>query len=198
MAERKKAAVFLDRDGVLNRCQVIGGKPYAPRSLAGFRLLPGARLAVDRLKAAGFVVVVVTNQPDIGNRLVSPKVVDAMHEKVRSRLAVDDIRLCPHRQNEGCQCRKPKPGMLIAAAQAWRIALGRSFMVGDRDGDIVAGHRAGCRTILVDRHYGEGLRAVPDARVTCVAKAADVVLQWSRSSENWPSDGREASASERN
>ena len=104
------------------------------------------------LKRAGFLVIVVTNQPDIGNGLVPAAVVEAMHAKLRGRVAVDDIRVCPHRQDEGCACRKPKPGLLRAAARDWRIDLKGSYLVGDRDGDIVAGKAAGCYTLLINRH----------------------------------------------
>lgn len=138
-----------------------GGKPYAPRRLQDFRLLPGVPKAVGALKRAGFLVVVVTNQPDIGHGLVPASVVQAMHAKLRARIAVDDIRVCPHRQDEGCACRKPKPGMLITAARRWKIDLRRSYMVGDRDGDIIAGNAAGCYTLLINRHYSEPRRAAP-------------------------------------
>ena len=145
-------AVFLDRDGVLNRCAVHGGKPYAPRRLADFRLLPGVAQAVRALKRAGFLVVVVTNQPDIGNGRVEAAVVEAMHRKLKARVPVDDIRVCPHRQDADCACRKPRPGMLLAAAADLRIDLKNSYMVGDRRGDIVAGKAAGCYTFLINRH----------------------------------------------
>jgi D-glycero-D-manno-heptose 1,7-bisphosphate phosphatase len=118
-----RRAVFLDRDGVINRCEVRDGKPYAPRRLNDFRLLPGATSAVHALKQAGLIVIVVTNQPDIGNGLVEAATVEAMHEKLRRRLPVDAIMTCPHRQNAGCACRKPKPGMLIEAAKKWHIDL---------------------------------------------------------------------------
>lgn len=151
----KRAAVFLDRDGVLNRALVRDGKPYAPRSLSEFRLLPGAAAAVRELKDAGFLAIVVTNQPDIGNRLVDRCTVNAMHERLRQRMPLDDIKVCEHRQNEGCSCRKPAPGMLMEAASDWDIVLADSFMVGDRIGDVVAGRRAGCKTVFVDRGYSE-------------------------------------------
>ena len=152
-----RRAVFLDRDGVINRSAVRGGKPYAPRRIEDFRLLPGVARAVIDLKRAKFLVVVVTNQPDIGNGLVSASTVEAMHARLKSRVPVDDIRVCPHRQDAGCACRKPKPGMLRAAARRWNIDLQNSYMVGDRAGDIVAGKAAGCYTLLINRRYSEPL-----------------------------------------
>jgi D-glycero-D-manno-heptose 1,7-bisphosphate phosphatase len=148
-----RPAIFLDRDGVLNRALVVAGKPYAPRALADFRLLPGVKAAVARLRASGFEVVVVTNQPDIGNGLVEAEVVAAMHDRLRVATGIQHIYCCPHRQDENCACRKPRPGMLLAAAQELGLDLASSWMVGDRQGDVVAGKAAGCRTVFIDRGY---------------------------------------------
>lgn len=174
-----RPAVFLDRDGVLNRALIVDRKPYAPRHLADFRLLPGAARAVDRLRAAGYVVVVVTNQPDIGNGLVDPAEVEAMNARLRHRVAVDDIRVCPHRQDAGCHCRKPRPGMLLDAAAALALDLGASWMVGDRWGDVEAGKAAGCRTIKIRRGYAEDRKPghpAADAVATTLPAAVDIVL----------------------
>ena len=171
-----RRAAFLDRDGVINRCEVRGGKPYAPRAPTDFRLLPGVAAAIRELKAAGLLVIVVTNQPDIGNGLVSEAAVDAMHEKLQRLLPVDDVRLCPHKQSAGCACRKPKPGMLVEAARTWNIDLERSFMVGDRSGDIVAGQAVGCYTLFVDRGYAEPAPQSPDKRVKSLPSAVKVIL----------------------
>ena len=169
-------AVFLDRDGVLSRSLVKDGKAYAPRVLKEFRLLPRAVDSVKRLKISGFIVVVVTNQPDIGNALVSRSVVDSMNDRLRSRTAVDDIEMCPHRQDEGCSCRKPKPGMLLNAARRHDIDLKRSFMVGDRASDIVAGETAGCHTVFIDRRYNESPPRAPGAIVRSLPAAVDFIL----------------------
>src|SRR4051812_28977346 len=110
-----QGAVFLDRDGVVNRNIMRDGKPCAPRTLAQFRLLPGVKAATRALKDAGYPIVIVTNQPDIGNHFIAPEVVEAMHERLRAALAPAAIEICPHSQGAGCDCRKPKPGMLIRA-----------------------------------------------------------------------------------
>ncbi|MBS29024.1 MAG: D,D-heptose 1,7-bisphosphate phosphatase [Alphaproteobacteria bacterium] len=170
-----RKAVFLDRDGVLNRSPVIDGKPYAPCHVRDFRLLPKTRRAADRLKRAGFLLIVVTNQPDIGNGLVAAETVAEMHRRLRERLPVDDIRMCPHAQDAGCDCRKPAPGMLIAAARSWNISLPDSFLVGDRYSDIEAANRAGCRGILVDRGYREVASCPPFARVRSLSQAVDMI-----------------------
>jgi D-glycero-D-manno-heptose 1,7-bisphosphate phosphatase len=169
-------AVFLDRDGVLNRSEVRDGKPYAPRLLKAFRLLPGVPRAVRALKDAGFLVIVVTNQPDIGNGKVDPGVVAAMHARLRRLIPVDDIAMCPHRQDENCPCRKPKAGLLTDAAQRFRIDLSNSFMVGDRWSDVVAGRTAGCYTVFVNRGYREEMQIAPDATVSSLPAAARLIL----------------------
>jgi D-glycero-D-manno-heptose 1,7-bisphosphate phosphatase len=174
----RRRAVFLDRDGVINRALVRDGKPYAPRSLAEFRLLPGARAGIERLRAAGLAVIVVTNQPDIGNGLVSEAAVAAMHERLRRRLPVSDVRVCPHRQSAGCVCRKPQPGMLLAAAHDLDIDLAASFMVGDRHSDVLASRAAGCYTLFIDRGYAEtrGLSIPADAIVRSLPAAVRHIL----------------------
>jgi len=171
-----RRAVFLDRDGVINRSLVRDGKPYAPRRLTDFRLLPGAANAVRALQEAGLLVIVVTNQPDIGNGLVAAATVEAMHETLRRRAPVDDIFLCPHAQGDGCDCRKPKPGMLLQAAARWCIDLPHSFLVGDRRGDIVAGQVAGCYTIFIDRGYVEGPPREADHYATSLPSAVRKIL----------------------
>jgi len=170
-------AVFLDRDGVLSRSIVRNGKPFAPRSLKDFRLLPKASDSVRRLKHAGFIVVVVTNQPDIGNGLVDRAVVEAMNNLLMYRTSIDSIEMCPHRQDEGCSCRKPKPGMLLKAAQRHNIDLSRSFMVGDRSSDIAAGEAARCRTVFIDRQYHEIAHVVPTISVGSLPAAVEFIIQ---------------------
>lgn len=171
-----RPAVFLDRDGVLSRSLVKDGKPYAPRALKDFRLMPRAADIVKRLRGAGFLVVVVTNQPDIGNKLVSRAVVNAMNNRLKSRVPIDHLEMCSHRQNDGCECRKPKPGMLLKAAQLHGIDLKRSFMVGDRTSDIAAGQAVGCCSVFIDRRYREPPPSTPEARVRSLAAAVDFII----------------------
>ncbi len=171
-----RAAVFLDRDGVLVRSEVRDGKPYAVRRLEDFRLLPGAGDAVRALRDRGFLIVVVTNQPDIGNGLVAAEVVGGMHDMLRKKLPIDSIELCPHRRSDGCGCRKPKAGMLTAAAARFSIDFSASFMVGDRCSDIVAGQSVGCYTLFVDRGYDRCTDVKPDAVVRSLRQAAQHIL----------------------
>ena len=169
-------AVFLDRDGVLNRPVVRDGKPYPPASLAEFELLPGVGEACELLKSAGFLLVVVTNQPDVGRGTQSQAVVEEMHAYLRRSLPIDAIEVCYDPGNGApSDFHKPAPGMLLRAAEALSIELAASFMVGDRWRDIDCGHAAGCTTIFIDYGYAENLRKQPHHRASSLLEAAKVI-----------------------
>ncbi len=171
-------AVFLDRDGVINRALERESKPYPPRSLAEFDILPEVPGALARLKAAGFTLVVATNQPDVGRGTLAQPVVEAIHAHMLSQLPIDRVEVCYHPGQGGpaCDCRKPKPGMLRRAALALNLDLTRSWMVGDRWRDVDCGHAAGCQTIFIDRGYAEELKQRPDFSARNLAEAADIIL----------------------
>jgi D-glycero-D-manno-heptose 1,7-bisphosphate phosphatase len=173
-----RPAVFLDRDGVINRAVIRGGRPYPPARLEDFELLPGVVEAAADLRSAGFALVVATNQPDVAAGRQDRAVVEAMHAQMRARLDLDAIKVCYHVDADGCTCRKPLPGMLLEAAAEWSLDLARSFMVGDRWRDVEAGRAAGCRTILVGGGYGECLPAPPDATASSLREAARLILSW--------------------
>ena len=177
-----RAAVFLDRDGVINRALVHDGKPYPPSSLAEFEILPGVPEACAKLKQAGFLLVVATNQPDVGRGTVTQETVESLHAHLRRELPVDRVEVCYHpgKGDSDCDCRKPRPGMLLRAAQDLGIDLKQSFMVGDRWRDIDCGHAAGCETILIDYNYDEALRQPPHHRAQSLAEAADMILALAR------------------
>lgn len=172
-------AVFLDRDGVINRALERDGKPYAPRSLAEFELLPGVREACARLKQAGFLLVVVTNQPDVGRGTLKREVVEEIHGHMLKLLPIDRVEVCFHSGSEPaeCDCRKPKPGMLFRAANALGINLCNSWMVGDRWRDIECGRAAGCKTILIDYGYNEQLLNEPDYRAKSLLDASRIIVE---------------------
>jgi len=149
VTDGRRAAVFLDRDGVLNKSVYRDGVPSPPISMDDFELLPGVRDAVDRLKAAGYVLVVVTNQPDIARGTQEASAVDAINAVVQRELGLDAVLVCPHDDADDCECRKPKPGLLLQAIERFDIDRDRSFMVGDRWRDVAAGNAAGCRTVQV-------------------------------------------------
>lgn len=166
-----RAAVFLDRDGVLNEVQVRDGVPVPPPSVEQMRLLPGVTSACNRLHELGYVLVVVTNQPDIARGTQSRSEVDRMHAYLRERLPLDEIVVCPHDDADGCSCRKPKPGLLVETAQRLGLDLARSFCVGDRWRDIEAAQRAGVPSIYVDRGYGERKAVGADTVVSSLLDA---------------------------
>jgi D-glycero-D-manno-heptose 1,7-bisphosphate phosphatase len=175
-------AVFLDRDGVINRALERGGFPYAPTSLGEFEIYPEVPEACAKLKAAGFLLVVATNQPDVGRGTLEKSVVEKIHAHMTAQLPIDRVEVCYHpgKGASECDCRKPKPGMLLRAARELNIDLARSWMVGDRWRDIDCGHAAGCRTILIDRHYSEKLHEPPDFSAGNLAAAADIILRESK------------------
>ena len=172
-------AVFLDRDGVINQPKVIDGKPYPPASIDEFILLPGVVEACVRLKQAGFILVVATNQPDVGRGTISREVVEAIHAHVCKLLPIDRVEVSydSGEENPPSEFRKPRPGMLLRAARESNIDLGRSFMVGDRWRDIDCGHAAGCTTIFIDYGYNEPLQQPPHFRVASLAEAARIILE---------------------
>jgi D-glycero-D-manno-heptose 1,7-bisphosphate phosphatase len=175
-----RRAVFLDRDGVINEALVIGGRPYSPRSLAQLKILPGVGEALDLLRAAGFLNIIVTNQPDIASGALSRETLDVMHAELRARLPIDDIRVCCHGERDDCACRKPKPGMLLDAARERGIDLARSFLVGDRWRDVAAAQAAGCQALFLDYGYSEKSPDKPYVPVKSLPEAAAYILRSDR------------------
>jgi D-glycero-D-manno-heptose 1,7-bisphosphate phosphatase len=171
-----KRAVFLDRDGVINRSVVRAGKPYPPPSLEAMSIMPGVESALRSLRAAGLLNIVVTNQPDVATGVQRRETVEAMHAELRRALAIDEIRVCYHAEADGCACRKPRPGMLIDAARKHAIDLGASFMVGDRWRDVDAGEAAGCTTFFIDYGYDERRPTNPDYTVGSLLEASSIIL----------------------
>ena len=173
-----RPAVFVDRDGTLNQQLIREGKPYPPTSLAEFRLFDDVAPSCARLKARGFVLVVATNQPDVGRGTQSRVTVEAMHDELRRLVPeIDAIEVCyDPGLGEVSRRRKPEPGRLLDAAAAMHLDLGRSWMIGDRWRDIDCGQRAGVGTVFIDWGYTEALRATPDFRANSFGAAAGIVL----------------------
>lgn len=171
-----KRAVFLDRDGVINRAVVIDGKPHPPMALNDLVLLPGVSDAIQSLHLAGWLLIVVTNQPDVARGVTTVEDVERLNQYLLTTLAIDEIHCCYHDDRDGCTCRKPLPGALIASAVTHGIDLSSSYMVGDRWRDIEAGERAGCKTIFIDYGYDEKRPDKYDYRVHSLAEAARIIL----------------------
>jgi D-glycero-D-manno-heptose 1,7-bisphosphate phosphatase len=168
-------AVFLDRDGVINKAIVRMGKPYPPATVEQLEILPDVASALERLKEAGYRLVVVTNQPDVARGDQQRATVEAINATLAARLPIDEFRVCYHDDGDACGCRKPLPGLLL---QDPAHDLGESVMVGDRWRDIEAGRLAHVRaTVLIERGYDERCPVEPDARVASLGEATDWILQ---------------------
>lgn len=159
---KRQRAVFLDRDGTIN--EYVGFL----KNIDEFRLIDGAAEAIRLINKSGYLAIVVTNQPVLARGEVSVEELQEIHNKMETLLGqkgayVDDIFYCPHHPDKGfpgerpeykceCDCRKPKPGMLVSAAEKYNIDLSQSWMIGDSENDRKAGKAAGCRTIILDAH----------------------------------------------
>ncbi len=169
----KARAIFLDRDGVINKVVLRDGKPYSPRKLDEFVFNDGIREVVHKMKELGYKVFVASNQPDVARGEISQDTLDLMTQKMRFELPLDDVYICPHDDHHDCSCRKPKPGMLIQAAEKWRIDLRSSFLIGDTWKDIEAGKAAGCKAILLDAPYNQETGC--DSRVQSLREAVALI-----------------------
>jgi D-glycero-D-manno-heptose 1,7-bisphosphate phosphatase len=183
-----RRAVFLDRDGVLNRALIREGRPYPPGTLDAFEILPGVPEAVQRLRDAGFLLLGATNQPDVARGTQRREVVEAMNARLLAAMPITAILVC-YEDGDDCPRRKPNPGLLLEASAAYGIDLAASFLVGDRWRDVEAGRRAGCRTVFLDRGYTER-RPDPPADHTAAdlpAAAAWILAQTPyRGYPQWP------------
>jgi D-glycero-D-manno-heptose 1,7-bisphosphate phosphatase len=172
-----KRAVFLDRDGVLNEAIVRNGRPYPPRDLGELVITSGASAALEELKREGFLLIVVTNQPDVARGKATRADVNNINAQLAAILPLDAIEVCEHDDKERCNCRKPKPGMILRAREQLGVDLAGSFMVGDRWRDIEAGRRAGCRTVLIGDGYGEPFPSAPTIKLASLTEAASWILR---------------------
>jgi len=169
-----KRAVFLDRDGVVNKVQIRNGRVVTPRSFSEFELVEGIGLEVRRIKQAGFFVFVITNQPDVARGLLPVGELEKMSAAVRSEVPVDEVWVCPHDDAAGCDCRKPKPGMVRRAREEYGIAIEDSYLIGDNWKDMELARAAGCRGILIDAPYNQEFSCF--RRVRNIREAVDLVL----------------------
>jgi D-glycero-D-manno-heptose 1,7-bisphosphate phosphatase len=181
-----RPAVFLDRDGTLNVAVVRDGHPFAPQSADEFQLFDDVQAGCRALRGAGFVLILATNQPDVGRGTQAQEVVEAIHRKLSSLIPeIARIEVCydPGRGEESRR-RKPAPGMLLDAAAALGLDLRASWMIGDRWRDIDCGSNAGTRTVFIDRGYSEELRARPTLVVKSFGEAVAAILDFSRSNRS--------------
>ena len=172
-------AVFLDRDGVINRALVIDCRPFPPLSLDKLEILPGVPESLRLLKENGFLLIVVTNQPDVGRGTQKKETVEKMHKYLLNQLPLDDIFVCWHGQDGECDCRKPLSGLLSQAAAKYGVDFQQSFLIGDRWKDIEAGKKVGCKTIFLDYQYNELLHSQPDFTTTSTIRASEWIISQS-------------------
>jgi D-glycero-D-manno-heptose 1,7-bisphosphate phosphatase len=182
-----RPAVFLDRDGVLNRTFVRDGTPYPPMTLDEVEVLSGVADALKRLSERNLPLIVVTNQPDVARGTQTREMVEKINQHLARALPMlTAFYVCYHDSKDGCQCRKPAPGMLLQAALEHGLDLSASFMVGDRWSDVAAGAAAGCRTFLLDVPYNQAQRCTPDFVVADLPQAANRILTLLKGSTDAP------------
>ncbi|HET9985389.1 MAG TPA: HAD-IIIA family hydrolase [Longimicrobiales bacterium] len=167
-------AVFLDRDGVLNAVVLRDGRPASPRTPDELVVEAGAAAAVRRLRECGYLVFAVTNQPDVARGLLTEAALAELMSRVEAEIPLDDWRSCIHDDVDGCECRKPRPGMVQGLARVWGVDLAASYLVGDSWKDMEAGRAAGCRTILLRRDYNSEARGGQE--VGTLDEAVDIIL----------------------
>jgi D-glycero-D-manno-heptose 1,7-bisphosphate phosphatase len=183
--QMKSRAIFLDRDGVLNHPVIREGKSFPPARVEDVKIYAGLRDRLQRLKDRGFVLIVVTNQPDVARGTTSRETVEGINGLIAQEIpALDRFMVCFHDNNDGCDCRKPRPGMLLAGAAEFDVDLTRSYMVGDRRSDVEAGIAAGSQTIFIDRAYREPLPARYDHRVSSTLEALTIIESESEHEES--------------
>jgi D-glycero-D-manno-heptose 1,7-bisphosphate phosphatase len=166
-------AVFFDRDGVINKLIYRDGRPTSPRNIAEFEFEPGVESALKRLSAAGFKLFVVTNQPELVRGLLTNEALGLMTDRIMNVLKIDEVRICPHDNDDGCGCRKPRPGMLVELADKYDLSLKESYIIGDTWKDSTAGSNAGCKSIILARPYN--LKDPADWRVQDLSSAVDLI-----------------------
>src|SRR6266853_1169231 len=145
-----KRAVFIERDAILNEVREGPKQQITPLTLEEFKVIQPAEAPLKRLKAAGFLLIVTTNQPGLSRGYQSRRELDRMHALLRRTFDLDDLLVCPHDETDRCPCRKPKPGLLVEAAFTWHLDLDRSFVISDKWKDAEAARTAGCTSLLLD------------------------------------------------
>lgn len=172
-----KSAVFLDRDGVLNKAQIIDGKPHPAKSLAELVILRGVKESIMNLLAANFEVVVVTNQPDVARQNLTKEAVFEIHFQIQNLLGIKHFYTCFHDNKDNCTCRKPRSGLMLVAAQELNLNLSNSYLVGDRWKDIEAGQSLGCKCFFINYSYEEKMPEQPYIEVESLSHATKIILE---------------------
>ena len=170
-------AIFLDRDGVINQTNIVDGKPYPPKDISELILLPKVAEALQLLKDAGYFLIVITNQPDVVRGKTKIETVETINQLLKDSLPIDDIFTCYHDDSEDCNCRKPRPGNILKAADRYNISIPSSFMIGDRWRDVEAGKNVGCKTFFIDYNYQEKQPEIYSYKVKSLYEATKIILE---------------------
>lgn len=153
----KKRAIFLDRDGVINKARFVNGKHLSPVLAEEVELYKDAKRSIRKLRKLGFLIFIVTNQPEISRGNLRAADSDEINAIISKEIEPEEIVTCPHDDSDGCSCRKPLPGMITGLIARYELEPSRCYLVGDRRKDIEAGLAAGVKSIQIDRGYPEGL-----------------------------------------
>ena len=172
---KKRVAIFLDREGTLNKAYIKNGLPISHPSFNKFKILPGVKNSIIKLKKLGFLCLLITNQPDVSRKKIKKNVVKKMNNFIKKKIKLDDVFVCYHDDKHNCNCRKPKPGLLLDGSRKWNINLKESYMIGDRWKDISAGVSAGCKTIFINNKYKELTPQNPNYVTDSLIKAAQFI-----------------------
>ena len=172
-----RPCIFLDRDGVINEVNLVDGKPHPPKNLEQLKILPGVNDSLVCLKNAGYLLIIVTNQPDVARGMTRKTTVEDINRFISNSLPIDDIYTCFHDANDHCGCRKPLPGAIISAKSKWDINIANSFMIGDRWKDVEAGIAAGCKTVFIDCKYNEKRPPTFDFKANDLQSATRFILE---------------------
>lgn len=172
-----KKAVFLDRDGVINHVILKRGLVASPRTVNELRIISGVIEAISDLNNAQFELVVITNQPEVSRGTLSMENLIEMHQEITRQTGLSQFYICTHDDKDECSCRKPKPGLILEAAEKLNIDPQKSFLVGDRWKDIKAGQAAGCQCFFVDYNYHEVQPSPPFRVVASLQEASSLILE---------------------
>jgi len=174
----KNRCVFLDRDGVINYPLIKNNLPYSPRNMSEIVLYPDLKFNLQLLRQAGFILIIVTNQPDISRGDMTINELHNIHNFILSKHEeIADIYVCIHDDKDNCNCRKPKHGLLLEACVKYSLSLPNSYIIGDRWKDIQAGNIAGCKSVFINYNYSEKQPTLPFYEVTNLSNAVKYILK---------------------
>lgn len=171
----KNKAIFFDRDGVINRVVFREGKPSSPWRFEEFEIFSDIKEILEHFKSLNFLNIIFTNQPDITRNNLNIQELEKIHKFLMENLPIDRIEVCPHDDKDNCFCRKPKPGLILQAAQKLNIELSKSYVIGDNWKDIKAGKAAGCKTFLIRSEYNKDYKEDYDFEISNLKEAVEII-----------------------